>query len=85
MDGFEHGEVVGGIVGQAGDFHHDGDVDVEDFGVLQACLGVPDPSQNPTCGQADLNADSAINYQDVTRFIGCLSGPNIPASINCLP
>jgi surface antigen len=69
-------------VGQPGDFDVDGDVDVEDFGVLQGCLGGAPTS---TCAPSDLNFDSGVNYTDVSRFVGCMSGSSIPANAGCLP
>jgi hypothetical protein len=68
---------------QPGDFDHDGDVDLDDFAVLQECLGVTNPAGDPTCAPADLSGDNAIDYTDVIKFEGCMSGSNIPASINC--
>jgi hypothetical protein len=68
---------------QPGDFDHDGDVDQQDFGVLQWCLAIANPSGDPTCAPADLDGDNTINGQDVGLFIGCMSGSKIPASITC--
>ena len=71
--------------GPPGDFDGDEDVDQEDYAVLQNCLGVTNPLQDPTCGPADLNVDNLINNTDVALFIGCMSGPDIQASLDCLP
>ncbi|MBI4581680.1 MAG: hypothetical protein HY718_18435 [Planctomycetes bacterium] len=66
------------------DFHVDGDVDMDDFAVLQRCLGVSNPSQHPTCWVADLNNSGSITADDVALFINCLTGPDIPGDANCL-
>jgi len=67
-----------------GDFDHDGDVDQEDFAVLQKCLGVTNAMGDPTCGPADLSGDNTIDYTDVLNFEGCRSGAEIAANINCI-
>jgi hypothetical protein len=69
---------------QPGDFDQDTDVDHEDFGFLQRCYGVTDLAQEPACEPADLNADSVINNSDFTLFVGCTSGSNVPANMNCI-
>ena len=65
------------------DFNYDSDVDQEDFGLLQQCLGVTNSANDPTCAQADLTGDNIINGWDVTLFRGCMSGSRIPANTNC--
>ncbi len=70
------------LVGQPGDFDNDGDVDVEDFSLLQSCLGL---ALTQACSPADLNFDSIVDYTDVSRLVGCMSGPYIPANASCLP
>lgn len=69
---------------QPGDFDDDADVDQEDFAIMQACLGTWSASADPVCGKADLNGDDMITNPDVTRFIGCMSGPQIAANPGCL-
>jgi beta-mannanase len=72
-----------GPKGPPGDFDHDGDVDQQDFGVLQNCLGVANPSANPICAPVNLKEDNAINGLDVDMFKGCMSGSTIPGNDNC--
>lgn len=57
-----------------GDFDHDDDVDQADFAHQQSCLGTTTPSRAPSCADADLNHDNAINASDSTLFIGCGTG-----------
>ena len=67
--------------GQPGDFDNDTDVDASDFGVLQACL---DQTPSGSCAGVDLNGDAAVGDPDISLFIGCLTGPGLPADANCL-
>ena len=67
------------------DFDSDGDVDLDDFGYLQNCLGIDNVvGTNPACADADANDDGNVNVSDLTQFISCLSGPQIPAAPACL-
>jgi len=67
-----------------GDFDGDKDVDLADFGHLQACLsGSAVPQTDPDCQDAVLDADSDVDQTDVAIFLGCLSGANVPADPNC--
>lgn len=68
-----------------GDFDDDEDVDLDDFGFLQACftpIGTPLP---PGCDIADLTGDNAVGQTDVSVFEGCMSGANIPSDFDCAP
>jgi hypothetical protein len=73
------------------DADDDGDVDQEDFGVLQSCItgvggGIP---PLPTyCACFDLHmgpggGDGDIAQSDVTAFENCASGPGVPAAQAC--
>lgn len=67
-----------------GDLDGDGDVDQEDWGGVQSCLtDVAVPSTDPACDAARLDGDEDIDPDDITIFIACYSGPNIPAPANC--
>ena len=59
-----------------GDFDNDSDVDMTDFAHVQKCMTQPGVNPGPGCGDADLNADSAIDSLDVNVFAGCLRGAN---------
>ena len=60
-------------VGVSGDFDADGDVDMEDFGHLQACYGRP---ISPNCADTNFNSDNAVDQLDANVFLNCLGGPS---------
>lgn len=67
-----------------GDFDGDGDVDMEDFGHLQACLTGSSVAQLlPTCASAKLDHDEDVDQADVLLFMECFSGPDVPADEAC--
>jgi len=67
-----------------GDFDRDDDVDLEDFGHLQACFTGPGvPSVAPDCYNARLDGDSDIDQADFGIFQLCMTGANIPADLHC--
>jgi hypothetical protein len=66
------------------DFDHDGDVDQLDFGHLQACFsGNTIPQADPACADALLDDDSDVDRDELRIFLGCLSGPGVPADPAC--
>jgi hypothetical protein len=73
-------------VGPLPNADHDGDLDVDmdDFGSFQACLSnslvIP---VAPACQWADLDVDTHVGMDDMTLFLGCASGPEIPANSHC--
>ncbi len=70
----------------AADFDADDDVDMADFGFLQACLTGPDVPQTLTaCKNAMLDADADVDQADVLLFMGCLRGADVPIDPNCMP
>jgi hypothetical protein len=72
-------------LGVPGDFDTDGDVDLEDFSVLQACFtGLFVPILDPACLRADLSSDGYVEVDDLSRFRDCLSGADIPANAACV-
>jgi hypothetical protein len=67
-----------------GDFDRDDDVDMEDFGVFQACISGPSiPQLDPTCILADSDGDEDIDQDDFGVFQLCMTGANIPADPAC--
>ncbi len=68
-----------------GDFDHDQDVDIADFGVMQLCLRGVGGGLVPECAETDLDADFDVDSADVSLLVGCMSGEGVPADPNCLP
>ncbi len=66
-----------------GDTDGDGDADLTDFGLLQACLADPQVVAPPACEPADFDQDTHVGQGDVTIFIKCLSGANIAVISGC--
>jgi hypothetical protein len=66
-----------------GDMNEDGDVDHEDFGLLQACFsgsGYPYP---PGCASADLDSDNDVDIIDANKFLLCVTGYNTWGDPHC--
>ncbi|HPD29263.1 MAG TPA: fibronectin type III domain-containing protein [Phycisphaerae bacterium] len=67
------------------DFDLDGDVDLIDFGLLQACIsGASKPQTAAECQVAKLDGDGDVDQDDCSLFLMCLSGPGVPAVPECL-
>lgn len=67
-----------------GDFDADGDVDLSDYGILQACFSGPGVTQNdPACIDTMLDSDLDVDQSDLTIFRGCMTGTNVPADPDC--
>jgi hypothetical protein len=67
-----------------GDMDGDADVDQEDFGRFQTCLGGPDEENTePDCADARLDNDDDVDAGDLFLFTQCFSGPNNPPPIEC--
>lgn len=67
------------------DFDADGDVDLADFGHLQACLTGPSVPQTAVeCADARLDADADVDQDDFELFAACISGPHKPVDPGCL-
>jgi hypothetical protein len=58
------------------DFDVDGDVDQQDFGILQRCISGVHVSFSPGCEAADLNGDEFLTTDDVSVFGTCMKGPD---------
>jgi hypothetical protein len=66
------------------DFDRDGDVDLEDFGHIQACIsGSGVPQDDPACQNARLDGDTDVDATDLEKFLNCLGGPGILADPGC--
>ncbi|MBP7936654.1 MAG: DUF362 domain-containing protein [Phycisphaerae bacterium] len=67
------------------DFDRDGDVDLDDWGRLQACLtGIGVVQTDPACENAKLDDDEDVDKNDAALFTQCLSGAGIPADPDCM-
>ncbi|GAI90787.1 unnamed protein product, partial [marine sediment metagenome] len=65
----------------AGDFDIDGDVDADDFTLLEACLdssGLPCYDMAQGCCAVDLNGDTGIDCSDWEQFMLAWTGPGDP-------
>jgi hypothetical protein len=72
------------VTPSAADFDLDADVDMEDFGHLQACLTGPGIEQtDDTCSDAKLDADSDVDQDDFDLFRQCLNGADTPPAETC--
>jgi hypothetical protein len=62
------------------DFDADADVDLTDFGFLQACFNGPNrpPPNVALCAGADLDVDGDVDLRDFFGFQACYNGPNRP-------
>ena len=62
----------------------DGDVDQEDFGDLQECItGNGNPQSDPACLDARLDIDDDVDQGDLSLFIDCMNGSNLPPKAGC--
>ncbi len=79
------GVTAEGIPHVPGDFDHDNDIDMEDFGAFQSCLTGPfNPQEDPACIDALIDGDDDVDQDDMSIMIGCLSGPNITVDPGCV-
>jgi hypothetical protein len=69
------------------DFDGDGDVDAEDFAVLQVCYTGDQAGVAARCTCFDHNGDHRIDQADITSFVACATGPGITATASpqCVP
>lgn len=64
-----------------GDMDRDGDVDVTDFGLFQACFSGSAVAQPSTaCARAKIDADTDVDVADYLLLEKCLSGKDIPSN-----
>ncbi len=66
-----------------GDFDDDEDVDLDDFAVLQNCLGL-DSRIEAACVPTNLAGHPIIDVLDLNAFLGCFSGAEVPGNPDCL-
>ena len=62
-----------------GDLDEDGDVDLSDFTMFQACFNGPNRAPSlADCSAADSDGDGDVDLADFATFQGCFNGPNRP-------
>ena len=70
----------------------DGDIDLDDFQVFQACFNGPNrpfgggPEIAAQCACLDQDpagGDADIDLTDFQKFQNCFGGPNRPPAVNC--
>jgi hypothetical protein len=69
------------------DADDDGDVDQDDFGVFQVCMGntAPYPPEMQWCRCFDRNGNGTVDAADVDEFSKCDAGPNVLWSFSLTP
>lgn len=66
------------------DLDRDGDVDQDDFGLLQICYsGSGIAVTDAACLTARLDDDDDVDRDDCEVFMGCFAGPNVPIDPTC--
>ncbi len=69
------------------DANGDGDVDQQDFAILQRCYTGPDGDVSPEghCPCFDRDEDADVDVVDVEAFVSCATGPEVPFDLDNLP
>ncbi len=67
-----------------GDLDFDGDVDMDDFGILQRCLSATGLEKASSCWNADFDNDGLASQKDLAVFEQCRAGAGIPADPDCV-
>ena len=66
------------------DCDDDGDVDLDDFAIFEACVSGPAIPVATGCEAKDLNHDNDVDQSDFGIFQRCMSGAGIPADPSCV-
>ena len=66
-----------------GDADRDLDVDLDDFGFLQACMSGPSVLREKVCEIVDFDRDGDVDQSDFGLMQRCFSGANVPADPDC--
>ena len=69
----------------AGDYDRDGDLDMDDAAVLEACLSGPAVGLVGDCLKADLDRDGDVDLTDFGVFQRCFSGAGVAVDPACNP
>lgn len=74
------------LVVTKGDFDRDGDLDMEDFGHMQACfVGIEQGGPSANCADADFNGDHRVDKVDLAAFLSCARGAATVVDSRCIP
>ncbi|UCD28118.1 MAG: sulfatase-like hydrolase/transferase [Planctomycetota bacterium] len=66
------------------DIDVDGDVDQEDFGLMQVCFSGTGNPFSEGCQVADFNQDSDVDQADFNLLQACMTGANVPVNPGCM-
>lgn len=72
-----------GTPGVGPDFDSDGDVDLEDFAIMQRCLSGAFQPYEIGCERPNFDGDVDVDTEDMAVFVNCFSGPGVPAPPGC--
>ncbi|MHC4443209.1 MAG: sulfatase-like hydrolase/transferase [Planctomycetota bacterium] len=79
------GESWSFVTGSIGpDIDVDGDVDLEDFGLLQACYSGSGMPHRVGCEKANQDQDNDVDLDDYSIWRACLRGANVPLDTSCI-
>lgn len=82
---FGESDLTGYVSCSPADFDRDDDVDMEDFGHLQACFSGSGVVQaEPACADTLLDGDNDVDQDDLTLFRQCMSGPGVAPDPACM-
>lgn len=62
----------------------DGDVDEDDFAILQSCFTGPGVAVAAGCEETDLDRDNDVDAEDYSLFQICMSGPGVAPPAGCV-
>lgn len=74
------------VIFRDGDLDGDGDTDLADFAIFQACFsGAGGASGDPVCDGADLDGDGDVDNDDLEQLVPFIAGPSIPPGMVPIP
>ncbi len=65
------------------DYDDDNDIDLSDYGHLQACLTASNIPAGASCQDARFDFDTDVDAEDLAWFMACMQGPGIAAEATC--
>lgn len=67
------------------DFDYDDDVDMMDFAALQRCISTGEATLSEGCECFDRDGNNEVDMDDVSAFVACGTGANVPWSLEATP